>query len=393
MPHYKYLIVGGGMTADSAVSGIREVDSESSIGLISSETDAPYDRPPLSKGLWKGKPMEDIFRGTDQKPGVELRSGRTAITLDAAGKKVTDDKGDEYTYDKLLFATGGSPRTLPFGGDDVIYFRTLADYQRLKALAGKHQKFAVIGGGFIGSEIAAALSMEGKDVTIVFPEEGVGARLLPADLSNFMNDYYREKGVEVLEGELVEDITRSGDTITLKTKSGKNLEADVIVAGIGIQPNVELAEAAGLEVDNGIVVDEHMRTSDGDIYAAGDVAAFHNPALGTRIRVEHEDNANTMGKQAGRAMAGEDEHYHHLPFYYSDMFDIGYEAVGEIDSRLETFADWQEEFRKGIVYYLNEGRVRGVLLWDTWGKVDEATELIAQPGPFKPDDLKERITG
>src|SRR5213595_1738354 len=172
---------------------------------------------------------------------------------------------------------------------------------------------------------------------------------------------------------------------------GRRARAEVLVAGLGIVPGVELAEQAGLRVDNGIVVDEACRTSQIDIYAAGDVANFTNPALRARLRVEHEDNANTMGRTAGLNMAGRATPYHHLPFFYSDLFELGYEAVGDVDARLEMVADWKEKFREGVVYYLKDGRVRGVLLWNTWGQVDHARALIAEPGPFKPQDLKGRL--
>jgi hypothetical protein len=165
----------------------------------------------------------------------------------------------------------------------------------------------------------------------------------------------------------------------------------MLIAGIGIRPNVELAEAAKLKVENGIVVDEFLRTSHPDIYAAGDVAAFYSPVLGTRLRVEHEDNANTMGKMAGQAMAGQPVPYHHLPFFYSDLFDLGYEAVGELNPRLETVVDWQEPYHKGVIYYVREGRVAGVLLWNVWGQVEVARKLIAEPGPFRAADLKGKL--
>jgi 3-phenylpropionate/trans-cinnamate dioxygenase ferredoxin reductase component len=164
-----------------------------------------------------------------------------------------------------------------------------------------------------------------------------------------------------------------------------------VVVGIGIEPNAELAKTAGLEVDNGIVVNEFLQTSAAGIYAAGDVAAFQNPALGKRIRVEHEDNANSMGRLVGRNMAGANEPYNHLPFFYSDLFDLGYEAVGELDSRLETFADWKQPNKEGVIYYLKDGRVRGVLLWNVWEQVDAARQLIASPGPFTPENLKGRL--
>jgi 3-phenylpropionate/trans-cinnamate dioxygenase ferredoxin reductase component len=395
MPSFKYLIVGGGMTADAAAQGIREVDKEGSTGLVSAETVPPYNRPPLTKGLWKGKPFESVWRKTESL-GVTMQLGRTVRQIDPQAKTVTDDRGTSYSFEKLLIATGGSPRRLAFGGDDVIYFRNEADYKRLRTLADERSRFAVIGGGFIGSEIAAALAMNGKHVVLIFPEEGIGRRMFSAELSGFLNDYYRQKGVEVALGTKVTGLEKRGEQFALaiqgaETKAGQGIVVDGVVAGVGIVPNVELAKAAGLKADDGIWVDAALRTSNPDIYAAGDVASFENPALGRRMRVEHEDNANTMGKMAGQSMAGEQVAYDHLPYFYSDLFDLGYEAVGEVDSRLETVADWQEPFKKGVTYYLRDGRVRGVLLWNVWEQVDAARRLIAERGPFKPADLKGKL--
>lgn len=390
MQHYPYLIIGGGMTADAAVRGIRELDAKSAIGLIGAETDPPYARPPLTKALWKGDPLDSVWRKTSE-AGVDLHLGRRVKTLDPDKKRVIDEKGVSYTFDKLLLATGGTPRHLPFGGEGVIYYRTLADFRRLHAMAEAKKSFAVIGGGFIGSEIAAALAMNGCKVTMLFPEQGIGARLFPADLAHFLVDYYREKGVDVRPAESVTGLTSSGTGVVIDTKSGARITVDAVVAGIGIVPDTDLASAAGLRVDDGVVVDEHLQTSRPDVYAAGDVAYFQASGLGKRTRVEHEDNAVTMGRAAGRSMAGDASPYTHLPFFYSDLFDLGYEAVGEMDPRGELFADWKEPFREGVVYYLSNGRVRGVLLWNTWGKVDDARNLIAQPGPFREADLRGRI--
>jgi 3-phenylpropionate/trans-cinnamate dioxygenase ferredoxin reductase component len=390
MPHYTYLIVGGGMTADSAARGIREIDSTSTIGLISQEPDPPYDRPPLSKGLWKDQKLESIWRHTQDRK-VELHLGVKVKSIDVSAKQLRDDRGNNFTFDKLLLATGGAPRRLPFGGDQLIYFRTARDYQRLRDLTKKHRRFAVIGGGFIGSEIAAALAMNQREVVMVFPGDAICGHLFPADLSGFLNDYYRKKGVEVLTGESISGMEQRGDGIVLRAQSGREIAAESVVAGLGIQPNIELARQSGLSVANGILVDEFLRAGHPDVYAAGDVAEFQNPALGKRLRVEHEDNANTMGRIAGRNMAGKSEPYHHLPFFYSDMFDLGYEAVGDLNAKLDTVSDWKEPYREGVVYYLNEGRVRGVLLWNVWGQVDAARELITQPGPFRPEDLRGRL--
>ena len=390
MPDFEFLIVGGGMAANAAVQGIRSLDPSGSLGLLSSEPDPPYKRPPLSKGLWKGKSLDSIWLGSpDQR--VELHLGRTALELDPAAKLVRDDQGTEYRYAKLLLATGGTPRRLARDGDSVIYFREVADYRRLRALADTAERFVVIGGGFIGSELAAALAMVGRRVTMIFPDVGIGARQFPAQLSTFLNDYYRGKGVEVLAGETIDRVERAAGSIQAHTQSGKTLPAEAVVAGLGILPNTKLAEEGGLDTDDGILVNPSLQTSDPAIYAAGDVARFHNPALDRRMRVEHEDNSVTMGGLAGKSMAGAEVRYDHQPYFYSDLFELGYEAVGILDPRLEVVEDWIEPLKKGVIYYLEAGRVRGVLLWDTWGQVEAARSLIAAPGPFSASDLRSRI--
>lgn len=391
MKPYKYFMIGGGMSADAAARGIRELDADGSIGLISVEPDPPYNRPNLSKGLWKGRPMEKVWRNT-QKLGVELHLGRQATELDPRNKRVLDDKGEEYTYDKLLIAAGGSPIRLPFGNNHIIYFRDLQDYQRLRALADQREKFLVIGGGFIGSEIAAALSMVGKKVSMVFLEETIGGLVFPPDHANFLTDYYRQKGVEVIADSSVASLEEKGGRYIVRTGSGRAFEVDGVVAGIGIRPNVQLAQAAGLKIENGIVVDEQLKTSAADIYAAGDVANFFHSALGKRWRVEHEDNALKMGKLAGRNMGGAAEKYTHAPMFYSDLFELGYEAVGETSSKMKTVTDWQEPNQKGVIYYLDSDRLRGAILWNVWEKVEAARALMTEPGPFKEKDLKGRIT-
>src|SRR5437867_8075223 len=376
MTGYKYLIVGGGMTADAAARAIREADPQSSVAIISDDPHPPYNRPPLSKGLWKGDdPAKTVWRGTDT-IGVDLRLGRRATAVNPKQRTVTDDRGTVSTYEKLLLATGGTPRRLRLQTGQIIYYRTFDDYRRLRGLANEKLCFAVLGGGCIGSEIGAALRLVGRDVTMIVPEEGIGARVFPADLSKFLVDYYREQGVDVRTGECLANLQQSASKDIVRTTHGKDIPVDVIVAGLGIVPNVELAEQAGLHVENGIVVDELLRTSAPDIYAAGDVANFFNPSLGTRLRVEHEDNANTMGAAAGRSMAGTGTPYTHLPFFYSDLFALGYEAVGELDPRLETTSDWETPFREGGVYYRKEGEVRGVVLWNTWGQVDNARAIF-----------------
>jgi len=373
-----YLIVGGGMTGAEAAKAIRERDGGAAVTLVGGEPHAPYKRPPLSKKLWSGGEESSIWKGTEEL-GIDLRLGRRIVSLDLAASRAVDDDGAEYAFEKVLLATGGRPRRLGGNDREVIYFRTLDDYRALRGIAGEGKRVVVIGGGFIGTEIAAALTTNGCAVTMIVPEQWLNARLFPAGLGGFVTEYYRERGVEVLTGETVGSV----DGTSVTTGSGRTLEADAVVAGLGIVPDTELAESAGLPVENGIVVDEYGR-ADGrdDVFAAGDVANFPSPVLGGVFRVEHEDHANTHGKVVGSNMAGAGVVYDHLPLFYSDLFDLGYEAVGEVDSRLATVETWEEPNRKGtIVYVDDERRPRGFLLWDTWGKVDAARELIraAQP--------------
>jgi len=383
MKSTRYLIVGGGMTGDAAVKGIRERDADGSIVLVSAEQHPPYARPPLTKGLWSGGDEAKIWRGTAD-AGADLRLGRRIVSLDLDGRRATDDAGDEYTWEKLLLATGGRPRMIS-GTEGVIYYRTLDDYRTVRALVHEGARAVVIGGGFIGSEIAASLTANGCLVTMIFPDAGVSSRVLPAALSAYVTEDYRKRGVEILTDETVE--AASAGSVT--TGSGRTIEADIVIAGLGLEPAIDLAEAAGLEVDDGIVVDEFGRAAGyEDVFAAGDVANFPVAALGRRLRVEHEDHAKAHGRAVGANMAGANARYDHLPFFYSDMFDLGYEAVGEVDSRLEILERWQEPNRKGIVAYLDEARrPRGFLYWNVWDHVERGRELIRAGAPIEESAL------
>ena len=227
-------------------------------------------------------------------------------------------------------------------------------------------------------------------VTIVFPDAGIGARVFPAELSAFVNEYYRSKGVDVLPGEKVAEIARAGDTgLRVVTVDGRSIDADVVVAGLGIEPRTDLAEEAGLALDDGVLVDENGRVEgQDDVFAAGDVARFPATLLGGLRRVEHENHATTHGRYVGANMAGADTPYDYLPFFYSDLFDLGYEAVGDVDSRLDTVVEWAEPNRKGVVCYVEDDKPRGFLLWDVWDKVDAARELIAAGRPVQRAELR-----
>ena len=381
-PATRYLVVGGGLAGDAACRGILEVDPDpDAIMLVAGEFHPPYARPPLSKALWKGTAESTIWRLTANL-GIHERLGRRIVRLDLDAHTATDDRGDTYVYEKVLLATGGRPRRLPFAPAGVTYFRTLDDYHRLRRLADAGTRFAVIGGGFVGSEIAAALALAGAPVTMIFPEPGIGARIFPPGLSTAVSDYYRGRGVEVLAGTTVAAVERLGAVQRVTLDNGDVLQVDAVVAGLGIEPNAELAGGAGLPVANGIVVDALGRVGGrDDVFAAGDVAAFPS-VLGKTIRVEHEDHAKSHGRRVGTNMAGAAEPYDHLPFFYSDLFDVGYEAVGTLDSRLSMHVELGDLGDKGVVYYLDgEQKPQGVLLWNQFGRIDEARELIRAAEP------------
>lgn len=389
---YDYVIVGAGMSADAAVRAIREGAPEASIALIGNEREAPYQRPPLTKGLWTGDVDDAGIMLDTGGQDVDMYLDRRVERIDRATHGVYDSAGDGFGYRRLLLATGAEPRHLPVDGGRVVHMRTHDDYRRLRELAVEGRHLAVVGGGFIGCELAAALTENGVKVSWLFPGAGPGAGRFPAGLSDFLVHYYQARGVQVLPGARVRGGHDSGERVRLALEDGRHLDVDAVAAGIGVQPRSELARAAGLRVEDGIVVDARLRTHDPDIWAAGDVANFYAMDLGRRIRVEHENAAVSMGAHAGRAMRGEDAAYTELPYFYSDLFDLGYEAVGLLDTRLDVVEDWIEPNRKGVIYYLERGRVRGVLLWNVWDKIDAARALIARPGPFDAAALKGHIT-
>ncbi len=391
MESFRYILVGGGMATAAAAEGIRRHDQYGSIGLFSQDRYPPYSRPPLSKGLWQGKRMETIWRYPDPAAlGIREHLGQGVADIAPAAHRIRLQDGRTFGYDKLLIATGGAPRRLPGDPQGVHYLRTLDDYLGIYR-AARQQSFLIVGGGFIGAELACALIRQQKDVRMVFPAPTILARILPQDLAQSVSAYYAAQGVQLSPLTSVHEVRREGDRMLVAPSGGEPIEIDAVIAGLGIRPSTTLAEEAGLQVQDGIVVDQYGRTSDPDIYAAGDVARFPLPALGRSVRVEHEDNAVSRGRIAGRNMAGAGEAATDAPFFYSDLFDLGFEAVGDLDAGLATFADWAEPYRKGVVYYLADGKVRGVLNWNVWDQVPAARALLGT-GPYaRPEDLRGRI--
>jgi NADPH-dependent 2,4-dienoyl-CoA reductase/sulfur reductase-like enzyme len=394
---YSYVIVGAGLAGASAVEGIRQVDPRGPILLLGAEKDPPYDRPPLSKQLWTGgKSVAEIVLHDEafyERSAVDLRLGIEVTQIDPGAHTVRDHDGKAYRYERLLLATGGTPRRLNIPGGDlpgIYYYRALDDYRRLRGAAVEGKSALVIGGGFIGSEMAASLCANKLAVTMIFPSPWLVSRVFPEFLGRHLTGQFRGKGVEVLAGDVPLSIRRDRDGYVTRTRAGREVRTDLVVAGIGITPNVSLAQSAGLSIGNGVVVDEFLQTSAEDVYAAGDIALFPEAGFGPR-RLEHWDNAVSQGRHAGRNMAGAREPFTYVPFFFSDLFEFGYEAVGDVDSRLETFADWQEEHKTGVIYYLNDGRVRGAMMCNLFGNVDAARELIQRPGRLAAADLRGAI--
>lgn len=401
----RYLIVGGGMAGDAAAKALHRADPSGRTVMITREEAAPYRRPFLSKDLWNKEGAEGrLDLGTTTQVDALLTS-KKVTSLDPARSIVTLNDGTEVSFERLLLATGASPRHLRGlpASERLIYYRSLADYHRVRELATEGANVIVVGGGFVGSEMAAALTLAGCQVTMVFPEPGIAWGKFPDELSKRVTEKYAERGVKIRSHLTVSEAEQTGELVKLTLGDGAVLSADLVIVGAGAIPNDELAQEAGLRVDGGVVVDEALRAINQEngetfnaIFAAGDVTKPYWPQLGRSIRIEHEDNAYAMGEAAGRAMAasltGGAEKlpvYTHLPFFYSDLFDDGYEAVGILDTSLEIYEEWNGN--EGIVYYLEDGRVKGVLLWNTWGQVDAARDLIEEGKQYGPGELKGRL--
>jgi 3-phenylpropionate/trans-cinnamate dioxygenase ferredoxin reductase subunit len=395
---FMYIIVGGGLAGTSAIEGIRELDKKGSILLLAGEKHLPYDRPPLTKKLWFGKKkVEDIFLHEEKfydQNGITVKIGTRVVSLDTPKKIVTDDKGNTYGFKKLLLATGGVPRTLPIPGgnlEGICYYRYLDDYLRTRQEVSAGKSAVVIGGGFIGSEMAAALNINKVDVTMVFPDPYLVNRVFPEYLGRAIQDRYRSRGIRILTNEQPSVFSKNANKFTTYTLSGKKIESDMVIVGIGIAPYLDLARNAGLQTADGIIVDEYLQASLPDIYAAGDNAFFPYRVLGKQTRIEHWDNSLNQGKWAGRNMAGAREPFTYMPYFFSDLFEFGYEAVGDVDARLETFADWQKENETGVIYYLKDGKVRGAMMCNVWEKVEAARTLIRQGDMMTPETLRGAI--
>jgi 3-phenylpropionate/trans-cinnamate dioxygenase ferredoxin reductase component len=392
---YDYLIIGGGMVADNAAKAIQKTDPNGTIGIVSADPDEPVTRPALTKKLWTDPDFdfEQVWLKTVEQTGAHLVTDLRVEQIDPGGHKITAN-GHTVGYRRLLLATGAEPNRLDVPDDDrIIHFRTVEDYRRLRKLSGGRQRVAVIGGGYIGTELAAGLVQNDTKVIFVLPEDLVYGGKFPDHLAKHLTGLYRRHGIEVRSGTKITggDVDRKG--VRLTTDFGDTIEVDAVAVGLGVTPRTELAEAAGLQVDDGVIVDEYLTTSDPDILAAGDIASYPDRLFG-RQRVEHVDNANQMGTLAGHNLAGAGRPYDYTPYFYSEMFGNRYEAVGTLDASADLVQNWADDHEKGIVYYLDDqGVVTGVLLWNVDEKTDPARDVIkkSQDGQLTRDQLRSAI--
>jgi len=382
-----FVIVGASQTGAMAAQALREEGFEGRITLLGDEPDRPYERPPLSKDYLLDKADRDsVFihpEGWYAEQGVDLRLGAEVTSLDRGAREITTATGDTLRYDKLLLATGSTPRRLTVAGadlDGVHYLRRLQDSERIKAAFERAHRVVVVGAGWIGLETAAAARAAGRDVTVLEAAELPLVRLLGPQVAQLFADLHREHGVDLRCEVEVAELTGAGGAVTgVRLADGSVLRADLIIVGIGITPNSDLAAHAGLDVGNGITVDEHLRTCDPDIYAAGDVANAYHPRLARHIRVEHWANAQRQGATAARSMLGQDAVYDRLPYFFSDQYDLGLEYTGHIGPAGYDHVVLRGEpgRREFVAFWLADGRVlagMNVNSWDAAGPIEELIE-------------------
>lgn len=369
------------MAGANAAIEIRKRDPEGSLLIVTREADKPYHRPPLSKEFWTqpNYPKESIYYDLINDKSIDFLTETTVKRIDADSQAIEIENGEVYQYDKLLYALGGDPKWIDGPESErVLAIRTLEDYRALRRLADKGGKVIIVGGGWIGAELAAGLKVNDLDVTLIYPNEILNEKRLPLMLAKKFQQRFIELGVELINNAYADSYRVEDDQVHLKLKDGREFTADTLILGIGVQPNLDLAEAAGLEIGNGVIADKYLQTSNENIYAAGDILNYPDVIIG-RNRFEHEDQAEHSGQTAGRNMTGAKEAYSHgAPLSYTDVLDISIEGVGEL-SRNRDDAIIEEVDGGYIVYYLFEGKPTGILTYNVKVDLDKARAILANP--------------
>jgi len=391
MNDYDYVIIGGGLASARACEGIRELDSSGSIALVTAEPRLPYHRPPLSKAYLRGeRPLARLYVQQEsfyREHRITVLPGTEATRITRRSRRVSLASGESIGYGELLLATGGRAWRLPLSGADlpgVFTLRTVDDCDAIRAAVSGARQVVVIGGSFIGCEVAASLTQMGVPVTMCFLEEYPLQALVPPELGQLIRSMLEERGARVIAATRPERIMGDGRAERVQLENGMLLDADVVIMGVGIRLNTQLARDAELELTemSGVVVDEHLRTSDPHIWAAGDIAAWPDPHSGQRIRVEHWDVAYNQGHCAGRNMAGADEPYRILPHFFSDILDLSFEAWGTLARSERILVRGSVAERSVSYWYVHEGRVLGVLAIGRPEPEREAMQALVARGPL-----------
>lgn len=391
-----FVIVGASLAGAKAAEELRKRGFAGRVELIGTEGEWPYERPPLTKDYLRGESdRESAFvHETDfyAQHEISLLTGTTVAAIDPATGSVSLQDGRVLGYDRLLLATGAEPRRIAVPGAElhgIHYLRTLADCEALRDRVDRSSHIAVVGAGWIGSEFAASARQGGHEVTLIDPTSLPNERIFGSEIGAFYRDLHSRHGVELALGEGVESFEGDDSLSRLRTSSGRVVECDVAVVGIGVIPRVELAGNAGLEIDNGIVVDEALQSSAAGIYAAGDVASAWHPFYGERIRVEHWSNAINQGAAAARSMLGESVSYDHIPYFFSDQYEVGMEYSGYAPQWDEVVFRGEREDGEFIAFWLREGTVVAGMNVNVWDVQEQIRGLIRSRQPIDPEALSD----
>jgi len=337
MNQAKIVILGGGMVAGYAAKQFVELGlPKGELAILSADNAVPYERPPLSKTFLAGKDTEDAIKINPdsfyQEHGIELRLQCDITSIDVKWKRLVLRNGEEFGFEKLVIATGAHPRTLDVPGAqlrNLLYLRSMSDSKRIRSAAEKAQQAVVVGGGFIGMEVAAVLAQKNIEVTMILNDDRVFKRLFSPEMSNFFEKYYSARKVRLLKSTAVTELRGDDSVRSAVLKNGQTVPCDLVVAGIGVRPAIEVVENSGLNLDNGILVNEYLQTSDPDVFAVGDVANYNDILFEKRRRVEHWDNAVSQGQYCAKSLMGDKAPFRHVPYFFSDVFDLSYEYWGD----------------------------------------------------------------
>ncbi len=388
MSEQTFVIVGASLAGAKAAEELREQGFEGRVLLIGAEPDRPYERPPLTKDYLRGEsPRTKAFvheEGFYEQHQIELLTGTTVTAIDPTAARVTLSDGRELAYDQLLLTTGAQPRPIGVPGadlDGVYYLRTLADCDGLRDRLDAGGRVAVVGAGWIGSEFAASARQRGLEVTVIDPLQLPNERLFGREIGAFYRDVHTQHGVELMLGEGVEAFAGAGTVVGVRTASGRVVDCDFAVVGIGVVPRTELAREAGLEIDNGVVVDEKLQTSAPNVFAAGDVANAWNPFYEQRVRVEHWSNALNQGPAAARAMLGQTMSYDRIPYFFSDQYQVGMEYSGYAPKWDEVVFRGDRDSGEFIAFWLQDARVVAGMNVNVWDVNEHVQALIRSRQP------------